>query len=536
MPRELGDPPGGAAVTSAHPVPDGAGVGSGRRRFRRPRTLRARLVLGIVVLIAAVCAVVGVATEIFLGSYLVAQLDGQVTRIHEPGGGPDPSSGRAGAPQAGWTCPDSVSSTAPASPPGFGFGQPSGALTAAVVAGRVVSAGIVTPTSAAGCTAIPAAADPALVAVPTDGRLSTVTIPGVGDYRVAADVRGGATVITGLPLSSVRDSLAQLALIMVVVAGIALLAGAAVVIWVVRGSLAPLDRVAATARRVSTLPLDHGEVRLGVRVPARDTDPRTEVGQVGAALNQMLGHVSSALAARQASETRVRRFVADASHELRTPLAAIRGYAELARREEHHPLGVAHALRQVESESARMTTLVDDLLLLARLDSGRPLATDPVDLTMLVIDAVSAARIVGPEHRWHLDLPDQPVTTTGDQARLRQVLDNLLANARTHTPAGTLVGCRLRAERDTAVLTVTDDGPGIPADLQPEIFHRFARGDSSRSRAAGSTGLGLAIADAVIAAHQGTVSVQSRPGQTGFTVRLPRAAAAETDGCSPPTG
>ena len=124
MPRELGDPPGGAAVTSAHPVPDGAGVGSGRRRFRRPRTLRARLVLGIVVLIAAVCAVVGVATEIFLGSYLVAQLDGQVTRIHEPGGGPDPSSGRAGAPQAGWTCPDSVSSTAPASPPGFGFGQP----------------------------------------------------------------------------------------------------------------------------------------------------------------------------------------------------------------------------------------------------------------------------------------------------------------------------------------------------------------------------------------------------------------------------
>ena len=203
----------------------------------------------------------------------------------------------------------------------------------------------------------------------------------------------------------------QLGLILLVVTGIALLAGVGAVIWVVRRSLAPLDRVAATARRVSTLPLDRGEVQLGVRVPLRDTDPRTEVGQVGAALNQMLGHVSSALAARQESETRVRQFVADASHELRTPLAAIRGYAELARRDPLDQQGVGHALNRVESESTRMTVLVDDLLLLARLDSGRPLASEPVDMTRLVIDAVSDAQVAGPDHRWELDLPDDPVLT-----------------------------------------------------------------------------------------------------------------------------
>ncbi len=247
----------------------------------------------------------------------------------------------------------------------------------------------------------------------------------------------------------------------------------------------------ATARQVSTLPLDRGEVDLGVRVPERDTDTRTEIGQVGAAMNQMLGHVSKALVARQASEMRVRQFVADASHELRTPLAAIRGYAELARREEDDTEGVAHALRRVESESARMTTLVDDLLLLARLDSGRPLSAEDVDLTLVVVDAVSDAQVAGPSHRWQLDLPEEPVTTIGDPARLHQVLANLLANARTHTPAGTTVWCGLRTESGRSVVTVTDNGPGIPAgtaagDLQQVRTRRLlpvAGGRLHRSRA-----------------------------------------------------
>jgi two-component system OmpR family sensor kinase len=263
-------------------------------------------------------------------------------------------------------------------------------------------------------------------------------------------------------------------------------------------------------------------VALAVRVPAADTDPRTEVGQVGAALNRMLGHVADALSARQASETRVRQFVADASHELRTPLAAIRGYAEVARRgRDEVPADVAHALRRVESESTRMTSLVDDLLLLARLDTGRPLAVEPVDLTALVVDAVSDAHVAGPEHRWQLELPEVAIRVPGDAARLHQVVANLLTNARVHTPPGSTVTTTLAVDATGAVLTVADDGPGVPVELQPEMFERFARGDSSRSRAHGSTGLGLAIVAAVVEAHHGTVEVQSRPGRTVFTVRLP---------------
>ena len=488
------------------------------RRKRRPLTLRAKLVISIVGLITAVCVVVGVATEIFLSQYLVDKVDSQLVQVNQ--GGSNNSAGRRDGDDLGFLLP----CAAPSRPAGqyspyAGLGLDN--LTAAIVGDQVVSAGIINPKATGGCSAVPSTAYDALLALPTDGSVHTVSIPGYGDYRAAASNHGSVTVITGMPLAPVRASLVQLGLIMAIVTGLALIAGAVVVIWIVRRSLRPLDRVAAMARQVSTLPLDRGEVELGVRVPDEDTDPRTEVGQVGAALNQMLGHVSNALAARQASEMRVRQFVADASHELRTPLAAIRGYAELARREEDDTEGVAHALRRVESESARMTTLVDDLLLLARLDSGRPLSADEVDLTMLAVDAVSDARVAGPLHRWQLDLPEEPVVTIGDQARLHQVLVNLLANARTHTPPGTTVLCGLRADRDGSVVTVTDNGPGIPTHLQPEIFNRFVRGDSSRSRAAGSTGLGLAIVAAVTAAHGGSVSVDSHPGMTRFTVRLP---------------
>jgi len=472
------------------------------------------LVVTILLVIAAVCAVISVSTEVYLGKYLVRQLDSQLMQVHQSAFVPDRQGGHDG--DGCGTAPGDATAQ-----PSFGLVQPAGAVGVAIECGQVRS-GIVTPSSASGIGALPDGGQAALTAVPADGRVRTVTIPGLGDYRVVADVQGARTVVNGLPMSSVQDSLFQLGLILLVVTGIALLAGVAAVVWVVRRSLAPLDRVAATARRVSMLPLDRGEVQLGVRVPPRDTDPRTEVGQVGAALNQMLGHVSDALAARQESETRVRQFVADASHELRTPLAAIRGYAELARRDPLDQQGVGHALNRVESESTRMTVLVDDLLLLARLDSGRPLSSETVDLTRLVIDTVSDAQVAGPDHRWELDLPDDPVLTTGDEARLHQVLANLLANARTHTRPGTLVKCRLRATASTVVLTVTDDGAGIPAELQPEIFQRFVRGDSSRSRAAGSTGLGLAIVAAVVAAHHGTVGVQSRPGLTSFIIELPR--------------
>jgi two-component system OmpR family sensor kinase len=186
-------------------------------------------------------------------------------------------------------------------------------------------------------------------------------------------------------------------------------------------------------------------------------------------------------------------------------------------------------MRRVESEALRMSALVEELLLLARLDAGRELASEEVDLTALVVDTVSDAHVAGPAHRWQVDLPDEPVLVPGDPARLHQVLANLLANVRSHTPDGTTATTRLRVEGGWGVLQVVDDGPGIPAALRPHVFERFARGDASRSRSAGSTGLGLAIVDAVVTAHGGRVQVDSAPGRTVFTVRLPHATEAAGD-------
>ncbi|PRY50272.1 two-component system OmpR family sensor kinase [Knoellia remsis] len=354
-------------------------------------------------------------------------------------------------------------------------------------------------------------------------RPRTVDIAGVGDYRVAqATTPTGLTVISGLPMSGVTQ-VVNTALTLVAGATIVGLALATLVgQWLIRRGLAPLQRVAQTATQVSRLRLDSGDVALAQRVPEADTDARTEAGQVGLALNQMLDNVEGALRSRHESETRVRQFVADASHELRTPLASIRGYAELSRRETAPvPETVAHALTRVESESLRMQGLVEDLLLLARLDAGRPLEREPVDLSLLAVNAVSDAHAASPEHRWELDLPDEPVEVPGDPARLHQVVANLLANARTHTPPGTRVVTSLRREGAWVRLSVTDNGPGVPAELLGSVFERFTRGDAARNRAGGSTGLGLSIVDAVARTHGGRVEVDSAPGRATFSVVLP---------------
>ena len=483
------------------------------------------------VLIIALSAVIGVVTEVFLSQYLVKQLDQRLGTFQDRA--PDLANRitQTGAETTGGT---SVPANRPGTAPtqqvmtcntsNAGRFQQEGisiCLTNGVVSKATVWSDFVSTTLTADQTA-------AITAAQLSQNAITVDVPGLGTYRMVsrdapaiAGVSTKVTLISGYSLREVINTQRTLALVMLLVAGGAIILGGLIVFVIVRRSVRPLERVAATARKVATLPLDRGEVDLAIRVPAKDTDSRTEIGSVGAAINQMLGHVSGALSARHASETRVRQFVADASHELRTPLAAIRGYAELARRGEHEPGAVAHALRRVESETGRMTTLVEDLLLLARLDSGRPLASEEVDMTMLVVDRVSDARVAGTDHRWQLDLPDEPVTVVGDGARLHQVLANLLANARNHTPPGTVVVTGVRRETGGVVMTVTDNGPGIPAELQPEIFGRFVRGDSSRSRAAGSTGLGLAIVAAVIAAHGGTVTVESRPGRTCARVWLP---------------
>jgi two-component system OmpR family sensor kinase len=395
--------------------------------------------------------------------------------------------------------------------------------------------------------------DPAPGMPPPDPEPSTYTrtLPSLGVEFMFTKVWGpdGTMLVTGLPLTTVNEEIAHVEniehVLFALALGLAVILGAALVQF----SLRPLHRVAATATKVTELPLDSGQVTLPAGVP--DTDPRTEVGQVGAAFNRMLSHVERALGRRAASEARLRRFAADASHELRTPLSAIRGYAELALR--HHgpvPEDVTHALRRVQSESARMSVLVDDLLLLARLDAGRPLEREPVDLSRLVIDVTSDARVARRDHHWRLDLPGEPLLVRGDEHRLHQVLANLMSNAGKHTPAGSTVSVTLRVDdapgpgrgsqppQDGAIvergvrpaaprveLSITDDGPGIPPELLPDLFERFTRADTSRARdlnAAGkSTGLGLAIVDAVVAAHDGSITVTSRPGRTRFALYLP---------------
>ncbi|HEY2204713.1 MAG TPA: HAMP domain-containing sensor histidine kinase [Pseudonocardia sp.] len=402
-------------------------------------------------------------------------------------------------------------------------GQTTGTLGAVLHDGRIVDVGTLDPDGDVRPLE-PPAGDP-LMTLPADGAPHTVNLAGLGDYRILAKPAGSGDVeVTGLPMDDVRDVLRQLTVIQIWAAAFGLAVTGVAAAVIVRVALRPLRRVAATATRVAEQPLDRGRVALDERVPATEVDPRTEVGQVGAALNRMLEHLGTALDARYASELRLRQFLADASHELRTPLAAIRGYAELAgRRHDDVSPTVAHVLRRVSSQTERMTSLVEDMLLLARLDAGRPLAHEPVELSQLVVDAVSDAHAAGPEHRWRLSLPDRAVTVPGDPVRLGQVLGNLLTNARVHTPPGTAVLAELVVRGERAVLRVTDDGPGIAAELLPQVFGRFARGDGSRSREAGSTGLGLAIAHAVTGAHGGTIRVTSEPGRTAFTVELPAA-------------
>ena len=343
----------------------------------------------------------------------------------------------------------------------------------------------------------------------------------IGAYRVVAvRTSDGLTAVTGVPVDPIGRTVSAIVLIVVGSSIVGLVGVWAGGTYLVRRNLRPLDRVAGTAQRMSELHLDSGDVPVAERVP--DVDPRTEVGQVGLALNGLLDNVDGALRARHESESRVRQFVADASHELRTPLASIRGYAELSRRErEPVPESITHALSRVESESLRMQSLVEDLLLLARLDTGRPLEREPVDLTLLAMDVSGDARVASPDHHWELDLPPEPIEVVGDRDRLHQVVANLLANARTHTPAGTTVRTSLRRKGDEVHLIVADDGPGIPTGLQQDVFERFTRGDGSRARASGSTGLGLSIVAAVARTHGGDVSVASRPGSTTFTVTLP---------------
>ena len=619
----------------------------------RPRSLRTRLVVGVLGLVLVMAATMGAFSTITLHHTLMNRLDDQLTaashraeaRRHgeeHDGSTLDQQAPDSAVPSASPAEPSATSSPAPSAPathtcgdqdpaavPGAkpvpagldAAGQATGTLTliasgasdtgsaddsgdgdgadggdadrssgtapasATVTAGYIDDDGRYQSLTPAECQV--------LLSLETTGEPVTVGIDSLGDYRVLAskDATTGDIVITGLSMKAdntlVRTQLLVEGAIVVIGTLIAALAGRTMV----RSSLTPLERVASTAERVASQPLARGEVSIDERVPGEDLTSSREVGQVGSALNTLLGHVDDALTARQHSETQVRQFVADASHELRTPLASIRGYTELIAREGADaalPDEAVHALERVHSESLRMSRLVEDLLLLARLDAGRDLSRDEVDLVGILLDTVSDARAAGPDHEWELDLAaldapadlgederddfePEPPLVLGDEARLRQVLVNLLANARVHTPAGSHVittlsrrtapvasdapngsGERERGSRDVSsggaaaaaappeeelVITIADDGPGIEAAVRGRLFERFARGDASRERRTGSTGLGMSIALAIVGSHGGTLTVDSicagedpvHPQAHGtiFTVALPAAPAAD---------
>lgn len=468
-------------------------------------SLQRRLIAGILALLAFATLGIGIISTIAVRSSLVDQLDEELRET---------------------TARVQISVSARPADPTLGFsgpGLPVGSVIAFVTAeGRVTAAYLDNDATVRELSPLQLR----VLAGTTVDDPRTVRFPGVtGEFRVlGTEVGSGTVLLVGLSTRDVVLTTSRLGAVITIIL-IGTLAGAALLgRGVVRIALRPLTRIRQTAVDITALPLDRGTVDLRGRLTSIDTAPDTEVGQLGSAFSRMLDHVQSALDARQASEQKVRQFVADASHELRTPLAAIRGYSELTRRSGHElPDDIRHALSRIESESVRMSGLVEDLLLLARLDEGRALARDRVDLGRVLVDAVADARATAPDHDWVVRVPEDPIEVIGDQPRLHQAIANLLANARVHTPVGTRVTVALGTLEGRAIVTVTDTGPGIPEDVQPILFERFARADTSRSRATGSTGLGLAIVSAIVRAHDGRIDAVSQPGETVFRLRVPLA-------------
>jgi len=353
------------------------------------------------------------------------------------------------------------------------------------------------------------------------GRAFTVdAVDAAGRYRVvvAPDRTGGGFVVTALPLDDVDATVDRLVLVEIVVTGVIVAVLAAVAWWVLRLGIRPLEQMTTAAERIADGDRSH-------RVP--ELPRSTEAGQLGGALNHMLDELDASFAAQTASEDRLRRFVADASHELRTPVTTIRGYAELYRiggLPAGEPLD--EAMRRTEQEAVRMARLVDDLLTLAKLDRGRPLERRPVDLAVLVADAARDATAVDGDRAITTALPalTGAAVVEGDEDRLRQVIANVVGNALVHTPPGTPIELRVDATADRACVAVVDHGPGMPPDVAAKVTRRFYRADPARARHRGGSGLGMSIADAAVAAHGGSIGVDSTEGVgTTVTVSLPLA-------------
>jgi two-component system, OmpR family, sensor kinase len=472
----------------------------------RRLSLRARLVLGVIVLAALGLAVADIATYTSLRSFLFHRTDVSLDAAH-PGVeralfqlGPGPA-----LPVAARR--DALTAAAPGD-----------YVEVRKVNGQVVVKGLISQFP--GEKVPPGPRLPTTIALPASSggdrdrtRYFTASALSGGDrYRVRASIEPESSsyvLLIAAPLNGVDSTLNRLLLIELFVTGGVLVALGGLGLWVVRLGLRPLEAIGTTAAAIAAGDLSRRVER---------ADDRTEVGRLGLALNAMLGQIETAFKAREASERRLRRFVADASHELRTPLAAVRAYAELfTRGADRRPEDLARSMGGITRESERMSMLVEDLLLLARLDEGRPLEREPVDLDRVVGDAVETARAVDPGRP--LTLTSEPVQVLGDSERLRQIIDNLLSNARAHTPAETPVTVSVGQEGAEAYVEVSDSGQGLDPDELGRVFERFYRADESRSRASGGVGLGLSIVAAVAEAHGGSVSAVSELGK-GATFRI----------------
>ncbi|MCC6704961.1 MAG: HAMP domain-containing histidine kinase [Thermomicrobiales bacterium] len=350
-------------------------------------------------------------------------------------------------------------------------------------------------------------------------RFDQVTTIGAveGDMRFriyVCDGRNGEVIATAAPLTEVDDAVSRILRFTLGAGVVALVLAGAASWFLIRNRLQPVDRMIDTAAAIAAGDLSR-------RAP--DANPRTELGRLSHALNDMLGQIEESVEARVRNEQRLRRFVADAAHELRTPLTSLRGFAELHRAGAlNDPDQLNNAMRRIETESGRMQRLVDDLLMLARLDEQRGVVRSPVDLTPLLEDSIAAALAIEPDRPISADLAPN-LLTLGDAGHFRQIFDNLITNARIHTPAGTAISVSARAEEREVVVTIADRGPGIPKADQERIFERFWRADPSRTRATGGSGLGLAIVASLVRAHDGTITLESTPGAgAAFTIRFPR--------------
>jgi two-component system, OmpR family, sensor histidine kinase TrcS len=484
-------------------------------RWWRPRTLRRQLVLGVSAVVTVVVLVVGIVSVVSLRTYVNTLNDAEVDEsldalAHSLTRYQHGESGHHGDLEHAM----------------LGFtGQNAGNLIAVIHHGDVIGSAVFFEDD-------PRPATPDVVAAVKaqpwrDGQVRTVTLSSLGSYRVSSQSAGpDDQLVVGVSLALANKTITRRIISATVLSLAALLVTAGLTALVVGYALRPLRRVAVTAAEVAGAPLTGDDHHITARVQSDDTDPDNEVGIVGHTLNRLLENVDSALTHRAESDRRMRQFITDASHELRTPLAAIQGYSELTRQDSAAlPPTTEYALARIESEARRMTSLVDELLLLSRLGEGDDLRTEDVDLGDIVLNAVNDAAVAAPKHRWVRDLPDEPVWVRGDPDRLHQLVSNLLTNGWVHTPPGVTVTTGITCHRVVheaayAELTVADDGPNIDPELLPHLFDRFVRAKDAPDGGPGN-GLGLAIVDSIVKAHRGSVTAESAGGRTAFRVRLP---------------